>query len=193
MLRAPCLPSATSVAGALLGPSCVNMEIHNSRLPDIDSFRTFWDSAAEYQRARQLPVWPAFPEERIRNEIQTGLHFSARMPDDVVAGYFSLVLADELIWGEEEQGDAIYIHRVCVNPSRKGNNLSVAILEWAHGHASRLGRKFIRMDTWADNRRLVDFYISCGFHYIGDRQLGDVPELEPHYSNVKLALFQNSV
>ncbi|MEO9116337.1 MAG: GNAT family N-acetyltransferase [Gemmatimonadaceae bacterium] len=168
------------------------MKIHRSKQSDIHDFRAFWDSAADYQRARRLPVWPAFPEERINDEMRAGLHFSARMPDGVVAGYFSVALSDELIWGAEEQGDAIYIHRVCVNPERKGNNLAASILEWARGYAPSLGRKFIRMDTWADNKRLVNFYVDCGFHYIGDRQLGDVPELEPHYSNIKLALFQNS-
>ena len=125
--------------------------------------------------------------------MQAGLHFSACMDDGVVAGYFSVALSDELIWGPEEKGDAIYIHRVCVNPGRKGNKLAASILEWAPAYVSSLGRKFIRMDTWADNKRLVDFYVDCGFQYIGDRQLGDVPELEPHYSNIKLALFQNPV
>lgn len=168
------------------------MRIHCSEQSDILAFRAFWDSAADYQRARQLPVWPSFPEERIRDEIRAGLHFSARMPDDVLAGYFSVALSDKAIWGTEERGDAIYIHRVCVNPARKGNNLAASILEWAPGYAASVGRKFVRMDTWADNKRLVDFYVDCGFNYIGDRQLGDVPELEPHYSNIKLALFQNT-
>jgi GNAT superfamily N-acetyltransferase len=169
------------------------MDIHCSKQSDIQLFRAFWNSAAAYQRARQLPEWGVFPEARISDEIKAGLHFSARMPDGALSGFFSIALSDEPIWGTAEQGDAIYIHRVCVNPERKGNNLSVSVLEWAHGYASSLGRKFIRMDTWADNKRLLQFYIDCGFHYIADRQLGDAPELLPHYRNIKLALFENVV
>jgi hypothetical protein len=82
---------------------------------------------------------------------------------------------------------------MCVNPLRKGSNLAQSVLAWSHGYASSLGRKFIRMDTWADNQRLVSYYVGCGFHYIGDRKLGDVVGLPPHYSNTRLALFQNIV
>jgi hypothetical protein len=49
------------------------------------------------------------------------------------------------------------------------------------------------MDTWADNQRLVGYYVDCGFHHIGDRQLGDTSGLPPHYNNTRLALFQNTV
>jgi hypothetical protein len=43
------------------------------------------------------------------------------------------------------------------------------------------------------NRRLVDYYISCGFKHIRNRHLGDVPELPTHYSNIELAMFQNDI
>lgn len=115
------------------------------------------------------------------------------MPDDIVAGYFSIALSDELIWGEKERGDAIYIHRICVNPDRKGNNLTMHILSWAYGYAMAAGRKFIRMDTWGDNQRLVSYYVTCGFQHVGNKRLGLVPDLPPHYRNANLALFENVV
>lgn len=169
------------------------MKIRPSMHSDIGAFRNFWDSALVYQKARQLPLWPPFPESHVEEEIRAGLHFSSDFPDGVLAGYFSVALSDALIWTGEERGDAIYIHRMCVNPLRKGSNLAQSALAWSRGYASSLGRKFVRMDTWADNQRLVDYYVSCGFHYIGDRQLGDVSGLPPHYSNIRLALFQNVV
>lgn len=169
------------------------MNIRPSKHLDIRTFRNFWDSALAYQQARQLPLWPPFPEKQVESEIRAGLHFSSDFPNGDLAGYFSVALADELIWSREERGDAIYIHRMCVNPSRKGSNLARSVLQWSNGYASSLGRKFVRMDTWADNQRLVGYYIDCGFHYIGDRQLGDVPGLPPHYSNTRLSLFQNTV
>lgn len=169
------------------------MKIRPSTYSDIGTFRNFWDSALAYQKARQLPLWPPFPESHVEEEIGAGLHFSSDFPDGVLAGYFSVALSDALIWTGEERGDAIYIHRMCVNPSRKGSNLARSVLAWSREYASSLGRKFVRMDTWADNQRLVDYYVDCGFHHIGDRQLGDVPRLPAHYSNIRLALFQNTV
>jgi len=169
------------------------MKIRPSTPSDLRTFREFWDSALAYQKARALPLWPTFPEQRIAEEIRAGLHFSSEFPDGVLAGYFSVALSDELIWAKQERGDAIYIHRMCVNPLRKGSNLAQSVLVWSRGYASSLGRKFVRMDTWADNQRLVSYYAGCGFHYIGDRQLGDAAGLPSHYSNTRLALFQNAV
>jgi GNAT superfamily N-acetyltransferase len=169
------------------------MKIYRSLSSSNDVFRDFWKAALTYQKSKQLPLWPVYPEQRIKDEIHAGLHFSVVMPDDVLAGYFSIALADELIWGEKERGDAIYIHRICVNPDRKGNNLSNHILSWAYGYALVAGRKFIRMDTWGDNQRLVNYYIACGFQHVGNKQLSSVPDLPPHYSNANLALFENAV
>ncbi len=169
------------------------MKIHPSISSTASEFRDFWNAALAYQKSAQLPVWPSYPEQKIKDEIQAGLHFSVFLPEGILAGYFSLALSDALIWDEKERGDAIYIHRMCVNPERKGMNLAAAVLAWAYGHAIGSGRKFIRMDTWGGNQRLVNYYITCGFQHIGNRQLGLVPDLPPHYTNANLALFENAV
>jgi hypothetical protein len=72
-------------------------------------------------------------------------------------------------------------------------NLASAILTWAYGFAAGAERKFVRMDTWGDNPRLVKYYVACGFRHIGNRQLGLVPDLLPHYNNLNLALFENPI
>ena len=169
------------------------MKIQRSASASDHQFRDFWNAALAWQESKQLPLWPPYPAQMIKDEIQAGLHFSVFMLDGVLAGYFSLALSDKLIWAEKERGDAIYIHRMCVNPERKGNHLSTSVLAWAYDYAAGAGRKLIRMDTWADNQRLVDHYIACGFRRIRDRWIGTVPGLPPHYRNVNLALFENAV
>jgi GNAT superfamily N-acetyltransferase len=169
------------------------MKIYRSVPSSNDLFRDFWNAALICQKSNHLPLWPSYPEQRIEDEIHAGLHFTVVMPDQVLAGYFSIALSDELIWGDKERGDAIYLHRICVNPVRKGNNLTAHVLSWAYGYALVAGRKFIRMDTWGDNQRLINYYLACGFEPVGNRRLGSVPELPPHYNNANLALFENAV
>ncbi len=64
------------------------MKIRPSTPSDPRTFREFWDSALAYQKARVLPLWPTFPEQRIAEEIRAGLHFSSEFPDGVLAGIF---------------------------------------------------------------------------------------------------------
>ncbi len=169
------------------------MKIRQSTVASEREFNVFWTAARACQESAQMPLWPPYPEARIKDEIRAGRHFSVFQADDVLAGYFSLVLTDVLIWGERERGDAIYIHRMCVNPARRGNHLAGAVFVWAQGYAEGSGRKFIRMDTWGDNERLVRHYVTCGFRHIGNRQLGVVPGLPSHYDNANLALFENEI
>ena len=169
------------------------MNIRRSDISSQPKFRDFWAAALAYQTSERLPPWPAYPEKKINDEIEAGLHFSAFIPDGVLAGFFSLALHDAAIWEGKEKGDAIYIHRMCVNPSCKGNRLAAWALAWAHGYAAGCGRKYVRMDTWADNPRLINYYVACGFRPAGNRQLGLVLDLSPHYQNAYLALFENEV
>lgn len=169
------------------------MKINRSLRLHVPEFRDFWEAALVYQKSARLPLWPPYPAGLVDNEIQAGLHFSAFLPDDSLTGFFSLALSDPLIWEEKEKGDAIYIHRMCVNPACKGHRLAASALAWAYGYAAGCGRRFIRMDTWADNEKLMEYYAACGFQLVGKRQLGVIPGLSPHYHNVNLAMFENPV
>ncbi len=156
-------------------------------------FTKFWDAALAFQQSRQLPVWPAYPRELILEEIAAGRHFSAVLADETLAGYFSITLSDPFIWAGKEKGDAVYIHRICVNPDCRGNNLASAALVQANNFAVEKGRDRVRMDTWGDNQRLIDYYCACGFRYIGSQRLKASPNLAPHYHNANVAYFENEV
>jgi len=157
----------------------------------LEEFRRHWDAARAFQAARNLPQSPVFPEEQLRRDMADGGHFRGVREDDTCVGFFSVTLSDTPIWGEREQGDAIYIHRMCVNPAARGAGFSADVLIWARGHAASLGRERVRMDTWASNRALVDYYRRCGFEFIGLQDIGHDPALSSHYHGITLALFEN--
>jgi ribosomal protein S18 acetylase RimI-like enzyme len=160
---------------------------------DEGRFREYWTRALDDQKKSGLPLWPDYPAKLIREEIGAGLHFSAYDEEGKPAGCFSLALADPLIWAEEEKGDAVYIHRTCVNPAAKGNRFARHVLSWACGYAAAAGRKHVRMDTWRDNPRLIDYYASCGFKRFGERHVRGDERLPAHYADIHLALFQNEL
>ena len=169
------------------------MIIQKSRRSSLKEFENFWAAALAYQKERHLPLWSPFPEATISSEMGEGRHFSGFISGDVLAGFFSVTHSDPAIWGEAERGDAIYIHRMCVNPACKGNNFTARVLSWACGYAVGKDRKFVRMDTWASTQSLIDYYVKCGFKLIGTKTLTDFSQLAPHYRGQELAMFENEV
>jgi GNAT superfamily N-acetyltransferase len=168
------------------------MIIVRSSAGDEPRFREFWDAALAKQKASGIPLWPNYPANLIGEELSAGLHYSVFDSSKTLAGCFSLALADPLIWSEEK-GDAIYIHRMCVNPSSRGHGLAGHVLSWAYGFAAGAGRRYVRMDTWRDNKRLVDYYGTCGFRLIGERHIRGDHRLPAHYADIHLALFENDL
>jgi len=169
------------------------MQIIRSKAENIDVFQSLWSAALAYQKEKDYPLWPNFPSDLIKGEITEHLHYSAFSAQNELLGYFSLALSDPFIWEDEDKEDAIYIHRMCVNPHTKSSKLANSVLIWAYGYAQEANRSFIRMDTWANNQNLVEYYIKCGFKHIRTKQLGEMPMLPKHYSNCKLAMFQNEI
>jgi len=83
-----------------------------------------------------------------------------------------------------------YLHRIVGNPKFKGQRLFGLILEWAIQHARSKDLKFIRMDTWADDPNIIEYYKGFGFYFIEDFNTPDIPELPVHNRNIPLALLQ---
>ena len=41
------------------------------------------------------------------------------------------------------------------------------IIEWAKKYCKENGKQFIRMDTWGENTKLIEYYKKCGFELEG--------------------------
>ena len=169
------------------------MKIKKSRDDKIDEFYILWELAIAYHKKNNYPVFPIFPKETIASEIKEGLHYSVYTENNELIGYFSLALEDYIIWEELEKGDAIYIHRMCVNRKFRTYNLSQIVLSWAYQYVKEAKRRYVRMDTWGDNKQLVKHYTSAGFQFKKYRKLGNIPELASHYDGILLIMFENDV
>ena len=169
------------------------MEVEQSVLSDVDLFREFWAQAVAHQKTQDSgKAWREFPQALIESEIAWGNHYTVTRDGEIV-GYFSLAWSDAAIWTTRECGDAIYLHRMCVNPNQKGARLAEFALNWATDFARRHNRRFVRIDTWRESEKLIAYYQKVGFKFVGEKQIGDEPTLQPHYRNISLALFENEV
>jgi predicted GNAT family N-acyltransferase len=83
-----------------------------------------------------------------------------------------------------ERGDALYLHRIVLNRDFTGEKLFIKVLEWALEHATNCGKKYVRMDTWADNAKIIDYYKSYGFRFIENYTTADTTDLPVQHRNL---------
>ncbi len=168
------------------------MEILKTSPEDIKIMRVMWDEAIHLQKEGGNPVWPDFPEEIITREIESDLNYKLTSGGKILC-YFSVAFSDPVIWGKDERGDALYLHRGVTSTEFRGLGLTRFVFEWARIKARLINRKYIRIDTWGSNKELINYYIRAGFRHIGFKDMDEAPDLPAHYNNLRLALFETDV
>lgn len=169
--------------------NCKIMDFQNTTLNDIELVFEIYEAAVEFQKARSHRAWLAFNREFIETEITENRNRKI-MLDGEIACVFSLSFSDPLIWDEEKNESAVFLHRVAVNPKFRHIKFFPLIIQWLKGHAKNNGKKYIRMDTWNDNQKLIDYYIRCGFDNVGTTAPKNAAEMPKHYEGILLRLFE---
>ena len=165
--------------------------VKNSLQSDIDTIFEFYDMAVEHQKKVFNKHWQGFSRELVTTEIEENRQYKILI-DGEVAGVFAVTFNDQLIWGDRDH-DSIYIHRIVTHPRFRGFSLVKEIVKWANVYAIEHRIAYIRMDTWADNEKLLEYYTSCGFEYVGVVMLEQTDGLPKHYEGISLSLFEIKV
>ncbi len=137
----------------------------NTQTADLPFIYRLFDAAIMYQKRNGYPVWPDYDKAVLQQDVVDQRQFKV-VSGDKIAGVFSVCYDDVVVWRERDQANAIYLHRIVVNPDFKGQKLFGKVLRWAEQHAVEKQRPLIRMDTWADNPIIIAYYQSFGFRII---------------------------
>lgn len=89
------------------------------------------------------------------------------MVDETPAATITLQWEDLVFWGEQ-QPNAGYVHKLAVRPPYAGRKIGVEMLKWGESAARRTGKKFLRLNCLAEDRKIRDYYEREGFLYKGD-------------------------
>jgi hypothetical protein len=95
--------------------------IVNSTHDDIPEIFSLYDAAVAYQKERFDKHWQTFDIEVIEKEISEKRQWKMLI-NDQIACIFVTTDNDALIWGEKEDGQAIYLHRIVTSVAFRGNN-----------------------------------------------------------------------
>ena len=156
------------------------LEIKNSSLADVDSILALYDAAIELQTKKNMVVWPKFERSFVEKEIQDKRQWKITIGNEIACNW-SITFEVKEIWGEKDDNNSIYIHRLAANPAFRGNRFIDMIVPWAKAYALSKGRKYIRLDTLGNNTRLIEYYRSAGFDFLGIFKLMNTQNLAAHY------------
>ena len=164
-------------------------KIENTTPEDLLFVFELFDLSIVYQQQHGYPVWKNYDKATLINDVNNKHQYKIVI-DNQIAMVYSVCYSDKILWREMEKGDSVYLHRIVVNPKFKGQRLFGLILDWAIQHVKSNGLKFVRMDTWADDDKIIDYYKGFGFYFIEVFNTPDIPELPVHNRNIPLALLE---
>ncbi len=129
--------------------------IVNTQKKDLENIFLLFNQAMKMQGKNAYKVWHSIDKIKLEEDIENKLQYKV-VKDNKILCVFSIQNQDPFIWNERDQNDAIYLHRIVVNPDFKGQKSFGIVLEWAKQFAQKNKVKFVRMDTWADNLKLIE-------------------------------------
>lgn len=156
---------------------------------DLPVIFHFFESSIIYQEKNAYPSWRNYDRDAVIRDMENKRQFKVIL-NQQIAIVFSIRYDDKIIWREHDHGNSLYLHRIVVNPAFKGQKSFGRILNWSVTHCSERGLSFIRMDTWADNPVLIEYYKSFGFRIVETFTTPDVVELPVHNRNLRLTLLE---
>ena len=166
-----------------------NFQILTTRKTDLDKILWLFEQAIDMQGKNGYKVWSGIDKAALEKDIENGLQYKITRGDDIVC-IFSVQYGDPFIWRDRDQNDAIYLHRIVVNQNFRGQRQFEKVLDWAKQFARQKNLKFVRMDTWADNEKIIAYYKSFGFELIEYYKTPDAPELPIQNRNLNVALLE---
>jgi len=166
-----------------------NIKIYNTTIKDLEIVLWLFEQAMKLQGKNDYKVWEGIDKSALQKDIEERLQYKIVEGSDIL-GIFSVQHSDPFIWRDRDKGDAIYLHRIVVNPNFKGQKLFQKVLNWAEQFAQQNNLKFVRMDTWADNIKIIDYYRSFGFEFIEAYKTTNAQELPIQNRNLNVALLE---
>ena len=159
---------------------------------DLNTICQLFEEAILFQKTNNYIGWNNYDRAYLLKDIQNGFLFKIVSEEGIIC-IFSICYSDELIWRQMEKGNALYLHRIVLNRWFKGGKVFIKVLDWALTHAGEKQLDFIRMDTWASNEKIINYYKSYGFAFIENYTTPGTENLPIQHRNLDVALLELSV
>jgi ribosomal protein S18 acetylase RimI-like enzyme len=149
----------------------MTLTIRRATRDDVEAVHALVTDAARWLAERGSDQWQ-YSVERHRLAIERAIGRGELwvVDDDAGATIATITLneyADPDFWiANDDPDDALYVHRMAVAREASGQEIGSAMLDWAARQAVDTGRKWLRLDAWATNTALHDYYRRRGFESV---------------------------
>ena len=168
------------------------MEIINSNMEDLEIILELYEQAIAYQKTKFSRHWHSFDRSILTKEIEQERHWKIVQHQEV-AFIFSVAFEDPLLWDERNRDPSIYLHRMVSSPVYRGRGFVREVVQWALNYGRSNGKKFIRLDTCADNDKLNQHYQLAGFSFCGLKRFNPSDPVPKHYLEGDLSLYEMDI
>lgn len=150
------------------------LQFRKGNKAETDTVISLLKQTAQWLKENDIDQWQYLlaggDDEEIENAIRDNKTYIVLKDQEIIAT-FTLSSSqsewDQHIFGVEETGDFLYLHRLAILPDYIGNGLGADILQWISRQADTQ-KKFLRLDCVAKNKKLNHFYVNNGFDYLGE-------------------------
>lgn len=168
----------------------MNYSILQSSLDDLPAIFSHYEAAAAFQKSKKtVVVWPDFELALVEREILEGRQWKL-VQDGIVCCVWAVAFNDPQIWEERDIDPSLYIHRIATHPTARGMQMVQKIVHWAIPYARELNKTHLRLDTLGENKRLIEYYQSVGFTFLGLFPMKNTKGLPAHYHTAPVCLFE---
>jgi ribosomal protein S18 acetylase RimI-like enzyme len=168
------------------------MEIRAARASDVEAVLQLLADARRWHFEQGVDVWGKFDPAQVERDVQQGRVFLA-IDATGACGTMTLEDAGSLVWGADEKGDALYLHRLASARTGPRKGVGACLIRRARLLAAQSGRKWLRLETWNANRKMRSYYEEQGFRHVRDEYFPLDSPLPADYRGTHKSLYQLEV
>lgn len=138
------------------------------RFGEVKAAISVMREVAAWGRERGYRVWldEWLTEEELITPDAPPECFCIGMLDGEIACAFILQWADHYYWPQAPEGEAAYIHKLCVRRKFAGMGMTGIITEAVRTECRKRGVRYIRLDTGGSETRVRSIYENTGYQLV---------------------------
>ncbi len=119
---------------------------------------------AKWLESINQPMWNLqyLEQEKFIEKYQQPACFLASDGEEKIGG-FILLEEDSFLWAEQVNEAAYYLHKLVVRQGYSGKGYAERMIAWVKELAHKEGKKYLRLDCYADREYLRQLYQKCDF------------------------------